>query len=530
MKRCLTCLVLAFCLAAIAGRAPARVELPAIISDNMVLQRGAKVPIWGKAADGEKVTVEFQGKKETAQAREGHWMVTFGDLQPGGPFTMTVAGENTIEIKNILVGDVWLSSGQSNMAFMVAAAKNGAEEIARSANPKIRLFQVERAVAVQPAENLKGQWLECAPDALKKGFSAVAYFFARDLLAQRPEIPALGMINSSVGGTPIESWLSRPTLESSAGFREAFTRDAAAVEAYPQLLKAFERQLAVHPRRVKQARAQNKPVPRRPVKPQAPETNTQRPAVLYNAMIAPLEPFALKGVLWYQGEGNAARAYQYQDLLTALITTWRKAFRSDFTFLNVQLASFDGLPDWKPGNLDATWPWLRESQLKTAETVPNSGMAVIIDAGEKNDIHPKNKQVVAERLALAARALAYGEKIVYSGPIYKSMKREGAKIVLSFDHVGGGLVARAGDLKTFAIAGADERFVPAQAKIEGDTVVVWSDAVTDPVAVRYAWLAWLEGANLYNKDGLPASPFRTDKFTDPTRAKDESKTPSQKRM
>ncbi|MCL5270503.1 MAG: sialate O-acetylesterase, partial [bacterium] len=296
---------------------------------------------------------------------------------------------------------------------------------------------------------------------------------------------------------------------------------------YGERLKAWERQWAAYRRQYGNRRnellktdpAAAAKIPYPPFQPGKPEADPQRPAVLYNAMIAPLRPFALKGVAWYQGESNTSRAFEYQDLLTALIKSWRRDFRCDFIFLIVQITAYEAFPGTPPGLLDNSWAWVREAQRRTAQSVPGTGMVVTIDVGERNEIHPGDKQTVGRRLALAARALAYGEKLDYTGPGYTSMTRRDGRIGLTFKRGREGLAARGDGLEGFTIAGADERFVPAQAVIDGDTIVVGSDAVPDPVAIRYAWKGWPEGANLHDGAGLPASPFRTDGFADPTRPK-----------
>ncbi|MCS6859975.1 MAG: sialate O-acetylesterase [Abditibacteriales bacterium] len=474
----------------------AEVKPHALFSDNAVLQRGVSVPVWGTAKDGEKVTVKFNGQEVSTTAKDGKWMVRLRPLKAGGPFTLTIQGENTIELKNVLVGEVWVCSGQSNMQWPVSASANPQETIANSPDAMLRLFTVPRRAADAPESDVQGNWVVCGPETVPN-FSAVAYFFGRDL-RKALNVP-VGLISTNVGGTPAEAWTSRRVLESDPMLRGYLERHELAVKNYPQALERFKAA-------EEKAKAEGTPPPRPPANP---AQSLQRPCGLYNAMIAPLIPYAIKGVIWYQGESNVGRAYEYRTLFPAMIRNWREDWGlGDFPFLFVQLAPFMQIVN-EPQ--EGAWAELREAQLLTFLKTPKTGMAVITDAGDPNDIHPKQKEPVGARLALAARAIAYGERIVYSGPIYKSMKVEGNKVVLSFDHVGGGLVAKDGDLKGFTIAGEDRKFYNAHAAIKGNTVVVWSPQVERPVAVRYGW-ANCPVVNLYNKEGLPASPFRTDDF------------------
>ncbi|MCX7017042.1 MAG: sialate O-acetylesterase [Candidatus Sumerlaeota bacterium] len=501
------------CGASVPQIARADVQLPALFSDNMVLQQGVAVPIWGKADPGEKVTVTFEGQTVSATADGGKWMVRLQPLKAGGPSDMTIAGKNTMTIKNVLVGEVWVGGGQSNMALTVKVTENGEEAVAQSANPQIRLFKVAQAASDTPLDDVKAKWEECGPDSVA-GFSATAYFFGRALQGDL-KVP-VGLIESCVGGTSAVLWISPEAYKSAPDLqlfgKAAKTRTAQPARATKTAEKAPAKAKAEAPAsqparpRAKTAKTSSPAKAPRPAKPSAPSS-------LYNGMIKPLQPYAIKGAVWYQGEADSRdpeRSLAYRKLFPAMIESWRKDWgQGDFPFLFVQLPGF-GAPD-------RDWPALRESQLKTLSLCKNSGMAVAIDIGEEKNIHPKKKQPVGERLALAARAIAYGEKIEYSGPIYDSMKVEGDKAVVSFKHIGGGLEARGGELKGFAIASEDKKFVPATATIApstgsgqaGDTVVVSSPDVKAPAAVRYAWANWPQ-CNLFNKDGLPASPFRTD--------------------
>jgi sialate O-acetylesterase len=490
------------------GAALADIKLPAVIGDNMVLQQGGKVSIWGWAEPGEEVTVgvSWNNMKFAVTAdKDGKWSFRMNPPKAGGPYEMTLTGKNTITIKNILVGEVWVCSGQSNMQMSVQSSANAEQEIAEAGYPKIRLFSVKLTVAEKPQSDCVGNWSECSPETVPN-FSAVAYFFGRELHKQL-DVP-VGLIHTSWGGTPAEAWTRREVLEADADFVPIVKRYDDAVAKYPEAMKEYEQKLVEWKQAVEKAKAEGKKSSQRPGAPFGPG-NPHSPAGLYNAMIAPLIPYGIAGAIWYQGESNAGRAYQYRTLFPAMIKNWRDDWgQGKFSFLFVQLANF---MQTKPEPAESAWAELREAQTMTL-TLPNTGMAVIIDIGDAVDIHPKNKQDVGKRLALWAFANTYGKKLVYSGPIYKSMKVDGNSIVLSFDHVGGGLVAKGGEeLKGFSIAGADHKFVWADAKIDGDTVVVSSDKVSEPAAVRYAW-ADNPVCNFYNKEDLPASPFRTDEW------------------
>ncbi|MHC4594755.1 MAG: sialate O-acetylesterase [Planctomycetota bacterium] len=501
--------VLVFCLLLLLVSACASfadVRLPAIIGDNMILQRDKKAPVWGWAEPGEEVmvSVSWRSMKWAVTAdKNGKWEFEMKSPKAGGPYEMTLSGKNTITIKNILVGEVWVCSGQSNMAMSVSSSANAEWKIAAANYPKIRLFTVERKVAEQPQSDCEGSWTLCSPETVP-GFSAVAYYFGREL-HKKLDVP-VGLIHTSWGGTPAEAWTRREILEKDADFAPILMRYADAVARYPQAKTEHEQKVAQWKEVVKKAKAEGKKPPRQPRAPRGPGHH-HSPAGLYNAMIAPLIPYGIQGAIWYQGESNAGRAYQYRKLFPAMIKNWRNDWgQGDFPFLFVQLANFKAV---NPQPSESDWAELREAQLMTL-ALADTGMAVIIDIGEADDIHPKNKQDVGKRLALWALAGSYRKKLVYSGPIYKSMKVERDKIVLQFDHVGSGLVAgRGGALKGFAVAGADRKFVWADARMDSNGIVVSSDEVSEPAAVRYAW-ADNPVCNLYNWEGLPASPFRTD--------------------
>jgi sialate O-acetylesterase len=498
--------VVLFGLICLQGPAFADVKPHALFSDGMVLQQGIKVPVWGSADEGEKVTVRIQGQEVTATAKDGKWMVRLENLKAGGPFEMTVSGQNTLEFKHVYVGEVWICSGQSNMEWPVGASADAEKTIARSRNPLLRLFTVPRTPSSVPLTKTRGAWQECGPQTVR-GFSAVAYFFGRDL--QKALHVPVGLIHTSWGGTPAEAWTSAAVLEAEPALKYLAERQAHALANYPKTLDRYIAQITKYKETVLRAVAEKRELPPPPTPPTPPGSNPFGASTLYNGMIASLIPYAIRGAIWYQGESNAGRAYEYRTLLPAMIKNWRKDWgEGDFPFLIVQLAPFMKI-ETEPK--ESQWAELREAQLLTALRVPNTALAVITDVGDERDIHPKRKEPVGARLALAALALAYGEKLAYSGPIYSGMKVEGNQAILSFHHIGSGLVAKGGPLTGFTIAGPDHKFINAQAEIRDGKVVVWSPKVEHPVAVRYGWANYPVG-NLWNREDLPASPFRTDEF------------------
>lgn len=446
----------------------AEVRLPKVIASQMVLQQEKPATIWGWAEAGEKVVVELESARaETTAGADGKWAVKLNPPQAGGPYEMHIVGSNTIKLTDILVGEVWVCSGQSNMQWSVRQSANPDTEIAAGNHPNLRLFTVARNPSPEPLAdcqgNGQGSWVACTPQTVAD-FSAVAYSFGRELQKEL-KVP-IGLINTSWGGTICEAWTSKPTLETDPDFAPILDRS-------------------------------------REFKP----GNPNQASVLYNGMIHPLIPLTVRGAIWYQGESNVSRAEQYAELFPAMIQDWRKSWNDpNLAFVFVQLAPFR-----YNGKEAAECAELWEAQLKTL-SVPMTGMAVTTDIGNIKDIHPKNKQEVGRRLALWAFAISYGKKLVHSGPLYREMKAEGSKIRLHFNHVGGGLVAKEGKpLTHFEIAGEDEKFVPATAVIDGESIVVSSDSVAKPVAVRFGWTDTAE-PNLFNAEGLPASPFRTDNF------------------
>ena len=488
-------LALAFLLASGLGlRAELRLAAP--FSENMVLQQGAPVPVWGWANDGEVVTVRFRGQKVSTTVTDLKWCVVLRPLKAGGPYRLKVStGTESLELANVLVGEVWVCSGQSNMEFPLSRSYESEADIASATNTQIRLFKVPRNRQDSPTVLIKSAWEELSPQNAAS-FSAVGYYFGRDLQAAR-HVP-VGLIGTYWGGTPAEAWTSRPALESNARYQsEILDPCATAIQSWHRQMDAYQ---AGKDQAEKQGRTFKKRAPRRP----------WAPSELYNGMIAPLFPYAIKGAVWYQGESNSKRAEQYRSLFPDMIRCWRRSWgEPEFPFICVQLAPFHPIQE-EPG--ESTWAELRDAQLLATEVLPKVGMAVITDVGDQKTIHPTKKAPVGARLALAARAIAYGEHIEYSGPVYHHMVVNGDKIVLSFTHVGKGLEARGGELKGFAICGADHKWVWAKADIQKDnTLVVSSREVSAPVAVRYGWADY-PVVNLWNKDGLPATPFRTDDF------------------
>ncbi len=625
----------------------ADIRLPAVIGDNMVLQRGEKASIWGWADPREEISVRMSwhsSQRRVTAGRDGRWMLKVDVPKAGGPYEMTLAGKNTITLRNILCGEVWVCSGQSNMEMGVQAAANGVQEVAAANFPNIRLFTVQKKIAETPQADCVGQWSPCSPQTVT-GFSAVGYFFGR-YLHKELNIP-VGLINTSWGGTVAEAWTSSGTLETMPEFKTLMSRIAEAKANPDASMNKYRAEMARWQQKIESTGAQGKgcitpdfddsswqemelpvlwdqaglanldglvwfrkvievpdswagkdvslelgpiddmdttwingvkvgahmeanqwQVPRQykvaadiikagrnvivvqvldtgggggddavvslagrwrykvscdlasmPAQPTQPMwvNNPNAPTVLYNGMIAPLIPFGIRGAIWYQGESNADRAYQYRELFPTMIEDWRRKWGGGrFPFLFVQLANFMAT---KPEPAESARAELREAQCMTL-SLPQTGMATIIDIGEANDIHPKNKQDVGKRLALWALARTYGKgNTAWSGPLYKSMKIKGDNVILRFDHADGGLLARGGGpLTGFAIAGTDRKFVWADARIEGKTVVVHSNEVAKPTAVRYAW-ADNPVCNLCNQAGLPASPFRTDNWPGVTAGK-----------
>lgn len=623
----------------------AQVKLPTFFNNNMVLQQGIEIPVWGWASPGEKVTVNFDKKSISTKAdKKGKWAVKLPVMNSGGPYTMTVKGKDLHTLVNIMIGEVWICSGQSNMEFYLRNAKNAEAEIASSNYSNIRLFTVKKRIAQNPQDQLEdGEWTECSP-ASSRNFSAVAYFFGKSLY-EKLKVP-IGLINTSWGGTEAETWTSGEMIAQNPDLAKHLSQlNRIDLEDYANSIEKETRERLGEYSTVDQGMKGNQPIwaatdlndddwktmnlpdiwenkglegvdgivwfrkeitilqtdigksltlnlgkvndsdntffngvligsnkmaagkirsYKVPAKLLIPGRNiitvqvedvganggiygnstllnlqyedrtislagnwkykvglvrfstvlnpNSYPTLLYNAMINPLIPYGIKGAIWYQGEGNAPRAKQYQKVFPDLIKDWRNHWQQgDFPFLFVQLANhmkIDSVPK------ESEWAELREAQSKTL-SLPNTGMAVIIDVGDALDIHPKDKQTVGTRLTLAALKIAYKKDIIFSGPVYKGMKLSGDKIILTFDEVGKGLKVKDkyGYLKGFAVAGKNHKFYWAKAIITSmNTIEVYCPEVQHPVAVRYAWGNNPEDANLYNNADLPASPFRTDEW------------------
>jgi sialate O-acetylesterase len=488
----------------------ADVSLPTIFSEHMVLQRDQTAPVWGWAEAGEEVSVTLGKQTKTTKAgADGKWSVKLDKLGVGEPETLTVKGKNTIEIRDVLVGEVWLCSGQSNMGFTVNRAVDFEKEKAAAELPKIRVFTERSAPAREPAEKGAGTWAVCSPETVGS-FSAAAYFFGRELYAKL-NVP-MGLINSSVGGTPIEAWTSAAAQKDVEAVKPIYAdweKRSASYDA-EKAKAAFEKAKAAYPALVEKAKAEGKPAPRPPVLQAEPSLDAHYPATLFNGKIAPLIPYAIKGAIWYQGESNAdtvARGAAYRVQLPLLIADWRKRWGAEFPFAWVQL------PDFDAKNPEG-WALVREAMLKSLK-VPKTGMAVALGLGEAKDIHPKRKQEVGKRLATWALAEVYAAKkgaksepALSMGPLYAAHKISGKEVTVTFTQAAG-LLAKDGELKGFTIAGDDQEWKPATAKIVKGSVVVSSPEVAKPAAVRYAWASNPE-FNLFNSAGLPASPFRTD--------------------
>ncbi|MEI6322893.1 MAG: sialate O-acetylesterase [bacterium] len=571
MKTILQRLIIGSILALDPNQAGANVTMPAIFGDHMVLQQSVTLPVWGKANPGEKVTVTVGSSTASATAgADGKWRV---DIQPlkasKDPFTMTVSGQNKLTFSDVLVGDVWACSGQSNMEYGINSTTKAKEDIPKANRPMLRLFMVQKTFSFTPLDGIAhdnttkntndtliGHWQVCTPEILvghggwPDSFSAVAYYFGSEI-QERTGLP-VGLIQTPWGGKPIQAFMSLESLKKDPDFavyvakHEKELADSPALKAaaaagraeYNARMKAwneqygaaFKQSMEEFTKAENAAKAAHAPLPTRPTPPGAmptplPDGNPKpdTPTHLFNGMINTIIPYAIKGVIWYQGENNRDMPWDYDKLFATLISDWRGRWgQGDFPFLFVQLAAFQ-TPSTQPVEKSA-WAVIRDMQLRTLK-VPNTGMAVAIDIGEATNIHPGDKVDVGHRLALAARKLVYGEQIESSGPLYDGMKVEGNKVRIRFQHAKGLKIAAhpqmypdlaptvPAELGAFAIAGADRNWVPARAVIDGETVVVTSDQVKQPVAVRYGW-ANNPACQLYNRADLPASPFRTDDWQD----------------
>ena len=497
--------------------ARANVSLPDVISEGMVLQQGQAIPIWGKADPGEVVTVHFAGQsKKTIAAMDGTWRVKLDPMRANAtPATMIISGKNTIELKNILIGEVWLVSGQSNMERLLSETANGEAAIAAANHPLIRLFNVSRQVAFKRAPPPLATWQPCSPQTIKQ-FSAAGYYFGLEL--ERELRVPIGLINSSYGGSQAEAWTPVEYLLASEDLRPTVERKKIWDEERPRVRADYDEALKKWRAESDKAKAAGARPSPSPAVPDA-LREYRIASSIYDGMIAPIIPFFIRGAIWYQGESNEARAQQYGVLLPTMIRAWRERWgEGNFPFGIVQLPNYR---DPKPEPSDEAWSHLREAQRRTALHTPNTGLIVTIDIGEAHDIHPKNKLDVGKRMALWALVDVYGRRMTKSGPIFRNAKIAASKIILTFDEVGQGLRIRDGDeLDEFAIAGADHKWRWASAKIVAkDRIEVWSDVVSQPLAVRYAFNNNPKHPNLTNETRLPAAPFRTDDWPGPSDGK-----------
>jgi sialate O-acetylesterase len=450
-----------------------QVKLPPFFSNNMVLQQGIAIPVWGWASPNEKITITIDKSiKSTRAGKDGKWRIDLPKMNYGGPYTMNVQGKDLKTITNILIGEVWVCSGQSNMEFKVSSTKNAVAEIAVANTPTLRFFTVGKRVAKEPQENLEeGEWAVCSPQTVSE-CSAVGYFFGRNLTNEL-KVP-IGLIHTSWGGTVAETWMSSQAIAADPDFSSMLDK-----------LKSVDMSSGkVNP--------------------------NSYPTLLYNGMLNPIIPYGIKGAIWYQGESNASRAQQYKRVFPNMIKDWRSKWgEGNFPFLFVQLANFKKSV---PEPAESEWAELREAQTQTLE-LENTGMATIIDVGDAIDIHPTDKQTVGYRLSLAARKVAYGENLVYTGPTYKGMQINQHTIEITFDHVGKGLQSKSkyGYITGFIVATKEGSFKWAKAIITGkNTINISCDEVDNPAEVRYGWADNPDDLNLYNGEGLPANPFRTD--------------------
>jgi sialate O-acetylesterase len=483
--------------------ANAKVRLPKILSNHMVLQRNCPLHFWGWAEPNERVTVTLDGQTaESITDALGKWSLYLPAHAAGGPFTVSVKGSNALSIDDVMIGDVWFASGQSNMEMPLkgfpgnASIKNSEIEIQGAYQPKLRLLRIRKRTSNFPLSDYEDTWTTCRPQSAAD-FSAVAYFFGREI--SEKENVTVGLIDSTWGGTPAEAWTSFRGLTSDASLMPVFSAWGAMMDSQADmwLVEAAEK------RADEAAERANAPKPKHEWRP---EPASWGPAALYNGMVAPAIKYGITGVIWYQGEANtdAERAPIYDKVFGAMIMDWRRKWQEgNFPFLFVQLADYKASPE-------DLWPTVRDAQRRTL-SLANTAMAVTIDAGDPENIHPADKQTVGQRLALAARALAYGEKVEFSGPLFRHAASDGHNMRVWFDHADGLMTKGGSEPEGFEIAGKDRKYRPAVAKLDGNSVVVWAPAVPWPKYVRYGWKD-VPRVNLYNSAGLPASPFCSEEF------------------
>ena len=492
----------------ISALSAADLSFAGIFTDHAVLQRDVASHVWGWGDPNEKVTVAFAGQSKSVTAdASGKWLVKLDPMSASAEgrdlIVQSSIKNRQVKIADVLVGDVWLCSGQSNMHFQLKSDQNAAKEISAANHPLLRYFTVEHNFDQKPCVNVAGAWKAVSP-ATAADCSAVAYYFGKDLTLKLG-VP-VGLVVSSVGGTRIESWMRSETLVAtgqSGSLIEKWSKVSPdEFKNIATVYREFQRQRdEIYPQAVKAAKAKGAPVPPAPVMPK--QRCHDCPSGLHNGMIDPLEALSMRGAIWYQGESNSSQSASYEKLLPAMIADWRRVWGNEFPFLFVQLAPYKN-----------THPAFREAQLRIWQKTPHTAMVVTTDVGNAENIHPTQKQPVGSRLALAARSLSYGDKVEYSGPVFESIKIEGNRAVISFTHLGLGLAAQGDSLKGFTMADASGKFMPARGVIEGATVVITSEKIIKPIAVRYGWAMVPEG-NLFNREGLPAVPFRTDAASTP---------------
>ncbi len=507
--------IAAFVAVSAAGSLNAELRLPAIIGDHMVLQQQLANPIWGWDAPGTQVTVTFAGQEKSAVAAEGsgRWQVKL-DPSPASadPRVLTIKGTSERAVQDVLVGEVWICSGQSNMQWDLRQSDDGDLDALTAKLPRLRLISVPQVGTQELKDDFQGAWAACTPDSAAT-FSAIGYYFGRQL-HDTLDVP-IGLIDNAWGGSAAEAWIRRDVLDKDERFAGLVAEWKAREDALPAELEAYEAKLAEWKVKAAEAEAANQPPPRRPGSPEGAMTGNHRPGNIYGGVLHATVGYGIKGAIWYQGESNAGRAHQYRTLFPLMISHWRDVWQQgDFPFYWVQLADFMGE---KPEPGDSAWAELREAQTLTQSAIPNGGQAVIIDIGEGNDIHPRNKREVGARLARLALAKDYGfSSLPARSPEFRNLAIENGKATLTFDHAHGGLRAHDDStVKGFAICGEDRRWVWAQAAITGqkrDQIEVSSPEVAAPVAVRYAWADNPVCNVVSNAGGLPLTPFRTDDF------------------
>ena len=495
----------------LSGTGWSELSLHPLISDHAVFQRDVSFPVIGRAVPGSEVLVQWQGKDwKTKAGPDGRWTVQL-DPSPAnekGQSLKVASGTNSIEVSDILVGEVWVASGQSNMEWKLKQCVAQSVEAEKAEDPLFRLVGISHSPAQDPSENMKISWnLSTKGSALN--FSAVGYFFGREL--RRDLKVPVGVIQSAVGGTPAEAWTPIEFLQADPDFAKAVNDRKEYPNWYPKLLEKYEREKPAYDLAVAEAEKTGAKPPKKLRPPNPPDKNPNLASVLWNGMIHPLVPYPIRGVIWYQGEANAYRAEVYEKLLTGMIGAWRKAWgQGDFPFLIVQLADFN-YNEEGAGAAGIKWAKLRDAQSGVADREPKTGLAVTLGLGEAEDIHPQRKMEVGERLALWAKKIAYGKDVVCQGPVFDSVKYSGGEAMVSFRPLTGGLKsADQKELGGFAVAGSDRQFKPAQARLEKNQVILKSAEVPNPAYVRYAWCNRPADANLTDESNLPARPFRTD--------------------